>query len=222
MELNSFSTNFAALFIGTVSTTYAFTDSTDGYAIRVWDQFGSNLRKIDDLNNKEEWDWWTERWVYLVLSHKSSAEKQLTSDYWKNTVIEIGANKPNELFLNKAIPKVEEAQKYSKDNDIKKKELALNNKKELFDKVKKLQDECRWAYGRYVNKDISHEKSWFHAISKRTNVKVGEELAKSYEYWKDVYRACSILGLNNNLPLGWLSKETIHIYESKNLYKSTK
>ncbi|WP_216082863.1 hypothetical protein [Candidatus Mycoplasma haematohominis] len=206
MDLTSFSINFTALFIGTVSTTWALTDSTDGHAIRVWDQFGEHLRKIEDLNEKGVWDKWVERWVYLVVSSFSQPNKKIETDYWKEKVLEQDIWKK---FLD------EKSGKKTSSAADDKERVAEAQKDEykttLKPAIKRLQDECKWAYGRYINKDVTWEKSWLNSWSIRT--KGGENKSENYKYWKDVFIGCSDKGDNNSAPFYWLSSSSIHLYE---------
>ncbi|WP_216082979.1 hypothetical protein [Candidatus Mycoplasma haematohominis] len=226
MGLNGFITNLFFSFIGTSCTAFALAgESLDFYAVRVWDQYSEYLRKIDDLNKKSVWDEWVSKWVLLVVSHKSEEKKQLKSEYWRNVVIEIGSERNNEKFLNKVLNITEaisyteqDANKnpYTKANDDKKQEWAkqIKNKKFLYPKVKKLQDECKWAYGRYINRSQKSNRSWLNSWFIRTGKEIKEDQEENWKYWNDVYVACSLSGVNDPLPPGWLAKDTMHLHQS--------
>ncbi|WP_216082974.1 hypothetical protein [Candidatus Mycoplasma haematohominis] len=220
MALNNFWANFVALFIGTVSITYAATtDGVGRYGVRVWDQFGEKLKPLKNLNDDGVWDEWVDRWVDLVLSHKSPDHKKIKSNYWMNEVIEIGEEKENEQFLNKAIPNITGDDKYKKENDDQKKALAKKpeNKPFLLPKIEKLREECKYAYGKYINPDANPKESWFKALEQKSKKSITDD--ENYAYWKDVYIACYNKWDKNNLPSLWMTKENKHLYLPKSKQK---
>ncbi|WP_216082978.1 hypothetical protein [Candidatus Mycoplasma haematohominis] len=218
MQLDSFSANLAALFIGTVSTTYALTDGTDGYAVRVWDQFGDKLKKIDDLD--ENWSAWVDRWVILVLSQHTynnvnQYKKVLKSDYWRQQVIK---ETENEKFLNDKSGKTTTDHSKNADDERIAAAKKPENKDYVKSQIERLREECKFAYSRYINKDSSWDKSWLKALSLRDRNKQewSKDKNSNYDYWNDVYIACSNTGSNELLPAGWLSESMKHIH-TKNI-----
>ncbi|WP_216082975.1 hypothetical protein [Candidatus Mycoplasma haematohominis] len=167
MDLNSFSVNFAALFIATASTTYALTnDGSNGYEIRVWDQFGENLMTIGNLDEEEVWNEWTKRWVLLVVAENSGENKKLKSNYWKEKVIDQTGNLS---FVSESLGN-DQKNNFSSTNDEKRIQYAQSKKSEIRSRVRKLQEECEYAYGRHINRDSSWYKSWFNSASQRTKL----------------------------------------------------
>ncbi|GCE63267.1 hypothetical protein MHSWG343_02530 [Candidatus Mycoplasma haematohominis] len=200
--------NAVSLITGTAAITYVATgESLDWTAVRVWDQFYKNLLSIEDLEtNDENWALWAERWAALVHNTyedtNTTKELKLKTDYWKNQVIKADSNN-----------KLKEG---SRDNLDKKKTWAKDTaqRKELLESVKKLQDECKWAYGRYINRSINWDRSWFKSLSRRAT---GEDKKdtdeENYKYWSDVYLACSKSGSVSELPIAWLTEKNVELYK---------
>ncbi|GCE63394.1 hypothetical protein [Candidatus Mycoplasma haematohominis] len=202
MKTSNIIINAVSIFVGTSAITYICTgESLDWTAVRVWDQFYQDLNWIGDLEKDDaNWNTWAERWAELTLKKDSTSDpKNLKSDYWKNKVI--GTESKTAL----------DASGQSGDEQKKTWAKKPEERSAILELVKKLQDECKWAYGRYINRAPNWDRSWFKSLSRRDPEQPNED-DKNYEYWKDVYTACQKSTSPTTLPVGWLSKENARLY----------
>ncbi|GCE63390.1 hypothetical protein [Candidatus Mycoplasma haematohominis] len=214
MKTSNIIINAVSLFVGSSAITYVSTgESLDWTAVRVWDQFHKELNPIENLETDEEnWKLWAKKWATLVHNEETSstaADKKLQTDYWKNKVI--GQSSKDAL------------KKSNKSDETGKKNWAkeTSQRGELLNLVRRLQDECKWAYGRYINRAINWDRSWFKSLSRRaTGEEKKDDDAENYKYWSDVYIGCSPKESNKTLPVGWLSQENLYLY--KQYYDPTK
>lgn len=193
MEPKYLAANVLICGAGSTSITYAATGTgKDTSAVTVWTQFRPSLKGLDGLNDSKEWEWWASR--YAVLSEN---QHSMHSSYTKDVV------------LKKAEVDIVLAQASGTRIN-----WAKANKTQILKMVAKVYEECKWAYGRHINKK-GNDKSWLKAIKHRKpNIQDSSINDESYKYWRDVFIMCSKTGSSSSIPSTWLKSDTITLYDS--------